>query len=99
MQFQRRDASAANEDMLELLNRAHDQLKGATVYGACLCCCNGRGSHLFGYPSHDAGMIQRRLGPLPLAGFFCNGEIGPVGARNFLHGYTASLALFVKNDT
>jgi small ligand-binding sensory domain FIST len=98
IQFQRRDATAANEDMLELLNRAHDQLKEATVYGGCLCCCNGRGSHLFGYPSHDAGMIQRRLGPLGLTGFFCNGEIGPVGDRNFLHGYTASLALFVKND-
>lgn len=96
IQFQRRDAAAANEDMLALLNRAHDQLKDATVYGGCLCCCNGRGSHLFGYPSHDAGMIQRRLGPLALTGFFCNGEIGPVGDRNFLHGYTASLALFVK---
>jgi small ligand-binding sensory domain FIST len=97
IQFQRRDASAANEDMLALLNRAHEQLRDKTVYGGCLCCCNGRGSHLFGYPSHDAGMIQRRLGPLALTGFFCNGEIGPVGDRNFLHGYTASLALFVKN--
>lgn len=97
IQFQRRDAAAANEDMLALLTRAHDQLKGETIYGGCLCCCNGRGSHLFGYPSHDAGMIQRRLGPFPLTGFFCNGEIGPVGDRNFLHGYTASLALFVRN--
>jgi small ligand-binding sensory domain FIST len=99
IQFQRRDAAAANEDMLALLTRAHEQLKGETIYGGCLCCCNGRGSHLFGYPSHDAGMIQRRLGPLGLTGFFCNGEIGPVGERNFLHGYTASLALFVKNDS
>lgn len=98
IQFQRRDAAAANEDMLALLNQAHEQLKDATVYGGCLCCCNGRGLHLFGYPSHDAGMIQRRLGPLALTGFFCNGEIGPVGDRNFLHGYTASLALFVKNQ-
>ena len=95
MQFQRRDAAAANEDMLALLARAHEQLKDRKVYGGCLCSCNGRGSHLFGYPSHDAGMIQRRLGPIPLAGFFCNGEIGPVGEKNFLHGYTASLALFV----
>jgi small ligand-binding sensory domain FIST len=96
IQFQRRDAAAANEDMLELLSRTHENLKETTVYGGCLCSCNGRGSNLFGYPSHDAGMVQRRLGPVPLAGFFCNGEIGPVGEKNFLHGYTASLALFVK---
>ena len=98
MQFQRRDAAAANEDMLEMLNGAHEELKGRQIYGGCLCSCNGRGSHLFGYANHDAGMIQHRLGPLALAGFFCNGEIGPVGEKNFLHGYTASLALFVKKD-
>lgn len=98
MQFQRRDAAAANEDMLEMLNSAHEQLKGRQVFGGCLCSCNGRGSHLFGYPHHDAGMVQRRLGPMALAGFFCNGEIGPVGEKNFLHGYTASLALFVKKE-
>jgi small ligand-binding sensory domain FIST len=98
MQFQRRDAAAANEDMMEMLNSAHEQLKDKQVFGGCLCSCNGRGSHLFGYANHDAGMIQRRLGPLALAGFFCNGEIGPVGEKNFLHGYTASLALFVKKE-
>jgi small ligand-binding sensory domain FIST len=98
MQFQRRDAAAANEDMMAMLNSAHEQLKDKQVFGGCLCSCNGRGSHLFGYANHDAGMIQRRLGPLALAGFFCNGEIGPVGDKNFLHGYTASLALFVKKE-
>jgi small ligand-binding sensory domain FIST len=96
MQFQRRDAAAANEDMLALLGQTHQRLLDRTVYGGCLCSCNGRGANLFGYPSHDAGMVQRRLGPVPLTGFFCNGEIGPVGEKNFLHGYTASLALFVK---
>ena len=96
IQFQRRDATAANEDMLALLNRAHEQLKGEIVYGGCLCSCNGRGANLFGYSHHDAAMIQRRLGPLGLSGFFCNGEIGPIGEKNFLHGYTASLALFVN---
>jgi small ligand-binding sensory domain FIST len=96
IQFQRRDAHAANEDMTALLNDAHDRLKGAEILGACLCSCNGRGSSLFGYANHDAAMVQRRLGPMGLAGFFCNGEIGPVGQKSFLHGYTASLALFVK---
>jgi len=96
MQFQRRDAAAANEDMNELLSRAQKDLSATTIYGGCLCSCNGRGQNLFGRPNHDAEMVQQRVGPLGLAGFFCNGEIGPVGPKNFLHGYTASLALFVK---
>jgi len=96
VQFQRRSASAATEDMETLLTRARDQMVGATIYGGCLCSCNGRGRGLFGRPNHDAELVQNRLGPMGLAGFFCNGEIGPVGQRSFLHGYTASLALFVK---
>ena len=99
MQFQRRDAGAATEDMNELLARAKKQIGGATIYGGCLCCCNGRGKRLFGRANHDAELVQERLGPLGLSGFFCNGEIGPVGEKNFLHGYTASLALFVKKPS
>lgn len=97
VQFQRRSAAAATEDLKELLGRAKTRLAGQTVLGACLCSCNGRGQSLFQEPSHDARMIQDRIGPVGLAGFFCNGEIGPVGDKNFLHGYTASLALFVKS--
>ena len=96
MQFQRRSADAATEDMDELLGRTRQRLSDATIYGGCLCSCNGRGQGLFGRPNHDAQMVQQQLGPLGLAGFFCNGEIGPIGDRNFLHGFTASLALFVK---
>ena len=96
VQFQRRSAAAATADMNDLLTRAKAQLGATTIYGGCLCSCNGRGQHLFGRPHHDAQMIQRCLGPMGLAGFFCNGEIGPVGQKSFLHGYTASLALFVK---
>ncbi len=96
VQFQRRSAAAATEDMDELLTRAKAKLGAATIYGGCLCSCNGRGQGLFGRPNHDAQMVQQRLGPLGLAGFFCNGEIGPVGQKSFLHGYTASLALFAK---
>jgi small ligand-binding sensory domain FIST len=95
MQFQRRDAEAASEDMVELLTRAKKNLAGAAVYGGCLCVCNGRGRNLFHRPNHDAGLVQQHLGPLGLAGFFCNGELGPIGDRNFLHSYTAALALFV----
>ena len=96
MQFQRRDARAASEDMNELLARARQDLGGAKIYGGCLCCCNGRGKNLFGRSGHDAQLVQQQLGGIGLSGFFCNGEIGPVGEKNFLHGYTASLALFVK---
>jgi small ligand-binding sensory domain FIST len=96
MQFQRRSAAAAMEDMDELLGRAVKQLGGAQVYGGCLCSCNGRGQGLFGRPNHDAKCVQDQFGPIGVAGFFCNGEIGPIGEKNFLHGFTASLALFVK---
>jgi small ligand-binding sensory domain FIST len=96
LQFQRRDASAATEDMNELLERTRERIAGRTIYGGCLCSCNGRGENLFGVSGHDSTLVQQKLGPMPLAGFFCNGEIGPVGDRSFLHGYTASLALFVN---
>jgi small ligand-binding sensory domain FIST len=95
VQFQRRDAATGTEDITSLLKRSHAELKDKTIYGGCLCSCNGRGKRLFGVPDHDAGHVQAELGPMGLAGFFCNGEIGPVGGKNFLHGYTASLALFV----
>jgi len=98
LQFQCRDAAAATEDMTELLRRAKQQAGLRPILGGCLCACNGRGQRLFGRPSHDAGLAQKTLGPFGLAGFFCNGEIGPVGARNFLHGYTASLALFLPRQ-
>ncbi|HVV72546.1 MAG TPA: FIST N-terminal domain-containing protein [Verrucomicrobiae bacterium] len=96
IQFQRRSAAAATEDLTALLSRMKTGLGSTPIYGGCLCSCNGRGKHLFGGPDHDARIIQEQVGPLGLAGFFCNGEIGPVGETNFLHGYTASLALFVQ---
>ena len=96
IQFQRRDAATGTEDITALLQRAQKQLANRKIFGGCLCSCNGRGAPLFGAPHHDAGHVQQAFGPFGLAGFFCNGEIGPVGEKNFLHGYTASLALFVE---
>jgi small ligand-binding sensory domain FIST len=87
VQFHVRDAGAADEDLRELLS-------GVDADAALLFTCNGRGRHLFTVPDHDARMVETMLGPIPLAGAFCAGEIGPVGGRNFLHGFTASLALF-----
>ena len=96
VQFQRRDAATASEDFNELLALEKKNLGGTEIFGGCLFCCNGRGKNLFGRPSHDSEMIQTHFGPTGVAGFFCNGEIGPVGDKNFLHGFTASVALFVK---
>jgi small ligand-binding sensory domain FIST len=96
IQFQRRDASAGTEDMEALLHAITRKVADKTVYGACLCSCNGRGRGMFGAPDHDARHVQQVFGPIGVAGFFCNGELGPVGEKNFVHGYTASLALFVK---
>ena len=56
--------------------------------------CAGRGSNLFPGPDHDAGLLAEMLGQPPVAGFFCDGELGPVGGQNFLHTFTASIALF-----
>jgi len=87
VQFHVRDAAAADDDLRALL--------AAETAGAALCfTCNGRGKALFGAPDHDAGVVAETLGPVPVAGMFCAGEIGPVGRRNALHAFTASLALF-----
>jgi small ligand-binding sensory domain FIST len=99
LQFQKRDALAATEDLSELLARTKELLGDGPIYGACLCSCFGRGTGLFAQPSHDARMVRGSFGAIGVGGFFCNGEIGPIGARNFLHGYTASLALFVPKSS
>ena len=87
LQFHVRDGRAADDDLRTLLH-------GHRADGALLFTCNGRGQHLFGVPNHDSGVVAELLGSVPVAGAFCAGELGPVGGRNFLHGFTASLALF-----
>lgn len=92
VQFQVRDAESAREDLRELLDRERREA-GGHVAGALLFSCNGRGQALFGQPDHDVGAVRRAFGDVPVAGFFAAGELGPVGGRNFLHGFTASLLL------
>lgn len=92
LQFQLRDRASADAELRHLLQEVRKEC--AAPIASLLFCCNGRGRHLFGAPNHDAGLVSELLGHLPSAGFFCNGEIGPVGGRNFVHGYTASIALF-----
>ncbi len=90
VQFHVRDAASAHEDLLHLLTRGSD---GEAPVGALVFTCNGRGTRLFPTPHHDARCVQEGLGPVPAAGFFAQGEIGPIGNRTFLHGFTASIAL------
>ena len=87
VQFQLRDADAADDDLRVLL-AGHD------ADGALVFTCNGRGTRLFGTPDHDAELVTTLTGSRATAGMFCAGEIGPVGGRPFLHGFTASVALF-----
>lgn len=87
VQFHVRDAASADEDLRELL----DGVEGA---GALVFTCNGRGERLFGVEDHDASVVAESLDTDAVGGMFCAGELGPVGARSFLHGFTASILIF-----
>ena len=93
VQFHIRDADTADEDLAHLLDQ-HRAEQPAPTRGALLFSCNGRGTRLFDAPHHDANAIQKVLGRIPVAGFFAQGELGPVGGKNYIHGFTASIACF-----
>jgi small ligand-binding sensory domain FIST len=93
VRFHVRDAETADEDLLSLLN-ADRAAQTAPARAGLLFSCNGRGTRLFSDPHHDAAAVQKVAGPIPLAGFFAQGELGPIGGRNYVHGFTASIALF-----
>ncbi len=90
VQFHVRDAGTADEDLDAMLRAAQNDNH---CLAALLFTCNGRGTRLFDAPDHDAGTLALHYPGLPIAGFFAQGEIGPVGGKNFLHGFTASIAL------
>lgn len=94
MQFHLRDAATSREELRRLLERCGHPPQVGPPAGALLFNCTGRGKSLYGTAHHDVKTIQTIAGQLPIGGFFCNGEIGPIGGTNFLHGYTASLGLF-----
>ena len=94
VQFFVRDAQAADEDLRMMLEEYIDTLDGDTPASALLFSCLGRGQYLYGTPDHDTNMFTDMVADIPIAGFFSNGEIGPIGDQTFLHGYTASFALF-----
>jgi small ligand-binding sensory domain FIST len=93
LRFFVRDAVSADADLREALA---DTSRGARPAGALLFTCNGRGTNMFPHPDHDARVVVEALGTQAVAGFFCGGEIGPVGGKAFLHGFTATLAVFLE---
>jgi small ligand-binding sensory domain FIST len=93
LRFFVRDAASADADLRQALGGT---LRHARPAGALLFTCNGRGTNMFPEPDHDARVVAELLGTQALAGFFCGGEIGPVGGKAFLHGFTATLAVFLE---
>ena len=98
IQFHLRDANTSAED-LQLLLTDYCRERGAAASGALMFSCLGRGEALYGVPNFDSELFRRYLAGVPLGGFFCNGEIGPVGGNTFLHGYTSAFAIFRELET
>jgi small ligand-binding sensory domain FIST len=96
IQFHLRDAATSSEDLRMLLRNFKDRhsSNNKNASGALLFSCLGRGQYLYGEPNHDSHCFFEHMGEIPLGGFFCNGEIGPVGGTTFLHGYTSSFGIF-----
>ena len=86
VQFHVRDAESSADDL-----RRHVESVPAGAAGAIMFACLGRGEALYGAPDFDTQLIRDAYGDLPVGGFFCNGEIGAVNGRTFIHGYTASV--------
>jgi small ligand-binding sensory domain FIST len=89
IQFHLRDAQTSADDLIHLLARQRERPEGSLLFS-----CLGRGHHLYGRADHDTDVFRAALGDVPLGGFFCNGEIGPVQGRTYLHGYTSAFGLF-----
>ncbi|PRQ04227.1 FIST C domain protein [Enhygromyxa salina] len=95
IQFHLRDAETSTSELRQLLRAHHDARRSDPSLGALLFACLGRGQSLYEAPDHDSSLIREQLGSdLPLAGFFCNGEIGPIHGHTYMHGYTSALMLF-----
>ena len=98
VQFHVRDAETSSQDLADLLSRYSGDMSVSQEAGALLFSCLGRGIDLYGRADHDTDMFREKVRPIPLTGFFCNGEIGPVGDATYLHGWTSSFGIFKPMD-
>ena len=106
VQFHLREANAATSDLDAVLRRYSTErmnaMKGESLppppRGALLFSCLGRGEGLYGKPDHDSLAFASKFVDAPLGGFFCNGEIGPVGGTTYLHGFTSCFGIFRNKD-
>ncbi len=98
VRFHVRDAETSAEDLHTMLD-SYEKSAPGPVSGALLFSCLGRGRGLYGRPNVDTSLFSEHLGDVPVGGFFCNGEIGPVAGTTFLHGYTSSFGLFRPRKT
>lgn len=98
IQFHLRDAKTSADDLEGHLQEHLAHSPHPAPAGALLFSCLGRGAGLYGQPNFDSQLFQRYFGTIPVGGFFCNGEIGPVGQSTFLHGYTSVFGLIRPTD-
>jgi small ligand-binding sensory domain FIST len=99
VQFHLRDAETSEQEVGDALSTYSLENTIDEDSGALLFSSLGRGSGLYGRADHDTDMFRRKVGPMPLTGFFCDGEIGPVGGSTFLHAYTSSFGIFRRKET
>lgn len=104
VQFHLRDSETSHQDLKQVLDayakRKPVPAQGvpATSKGVLLFSCAGRGEHLYGKSNHDSLLFGRMVGGWPISGFFCNGEIGPVGKSTYVHGYTSCFGVVQAKD-
>ncbi len=99
LQFHLRDAQASAEDLELLLQSYQTQRESEpSAVAALMFACLGRGEGLYGKPNFDSELFRRYLNDIPISGFFCGGEIGPVGGRTFLHAYTSVFGICRQNQ-
>ncbi len=94
IQFHLRDPEASQQDLRRLLEARGPAFQAAPPAGALFFNCTGRGKSFYGKAHQDTKTIRGFHATVPMGGFFCNGEIGPIGGTNWLHGYTASVGFF-----
>jgi small ligand-binding sensory domain FIST len=98
VQFHLRDATTSAMDLERALTgyRANPHL--SPPRGALLFSCAGRGMGLYGQADHDSNAFRRLVADIPIGGFFCDGEIGPVQNATYLHGFTSAFAVFRERE-